>query len=364
MEVDVLPENLSKAATLLARVTPGRTSLPILADLLLETRQGRLAVTATDLELCATIHVGAQVHTEGAITLPAKTLAKIAAKLPDDKLRIHANTRTATLDQNGRSITLEGNDAADFPPVPKHGGEAGRVETGDFLEALASVAFCASSDDDRPALHAVYIEAEGDQLTLTATDGFRLASFHLNYQGKPFTSLAPINSLTKFAKLLKATHTFDDLRISPTDKALHLEHGNLEATIQPVLATFPDYTQIVPDHHNARLTLVRTALMRELALCLTLISNSSRIVRLQPNGDKLSLSGRSEGDGTYEATLDLKAEGQADIKGAYNAQQLHDVLTAMTQDTVTIDLIDEAHPAVLYDCEAGTYVLMPMTVKW
>lgn len=367
MEVDVLPQHLSKATTLLARVAPTGSTLPILANLLLKTKQGRLAVTASDLELCATIYVGAQVHKDGAVTLPAKTLAKMLPKLPDDKLSITAKERSAVLQQDGRSLTLEGWTAEDFPPAPKHGDTTGTVDAEEFLSTLAKVSFCADIGGSRDATKAVHMKAEGDQLTLTATDGYRLASFRLPYTGKPFTTLAPINAITKAAKLIAAVikgRPGEDLTISETEKALHISCRNLDLSISPVAGEFPDYKQLIPDSHEARLTVIREDLMRELAVCRTLVEHASGIVRLIRQGDKLLVSARADEEGTYEALLDVKAEGQTDTKIAFNECYVADALGAMTEDTVTIDLIDHAHPGVLYDSEAGSYVLMPMSVRW
>ena len=364
MEVDVLQENLAKAVTLLSRATPPRSSLPILGDLLLATDKGRLAISASDLELYATIHVGAQVKTEGAVTLPAKMMAKMVTKLPNERLTIDANERHATISQEGRTLSLEGNSAEDFPPPPKHGDIIGTLDPKLFLSTLARVSFCAGNDDARPAIQGIHLKAEGDQLTMTATDGFHLASFHMDYEGKPFTTLIPAYSFAKFTKLLKALmKDSDELHVAESEHSLHLEHGNLSVTMQPIKATFPDYTQLIPDGYDSRIRVLREALLSELGVCMALVKDGTGIIRLQHDGDELSVSAKTMGEGSYEATIPATIEG-ATTRIAFNGTYLTNILSAMTEEIVTIDLKGPSRPGLIHDSEAGVYVVMPMTVEW
>lgn len=363
MEVDVLQENLAKATTLLSRATPSRSSLSILADLLLATHEGRLAITATDLELNATVYVGAQIKTEGAVTLPAKMLAKMVSHLPDERLTIKGKERNAIISQDGRSLTLEGNSAEDFPPPPKHGDIIGTLDPAAFLDTLARVSFCAATDDSRPVIQGVYIEAITDQLTMTATDGYRLATFHMPYTGEPFTVLIPAYSLSKYIKLLKALIIdHDELHIAATEYALHLVHGVLDATMTATQGTFPDYSQIIPDGYDTRITVPRDALLTELGVCMALVKGTKEIIRLQTQDEALSVSTHAEPEGTYEATIPAVIEGPAARIG-FNGSYLTSILGAMSEDAVTFDLNGPSKAGLLHDSKAGSYVLMPMTLS-
>ncbi len=364
MEVDILQENLAKAATLLSRTTPKRSSLPILEHLFIETDKGRLAISASDLELYATIHIGAQVKTEGALTLPAKMLATMVSKLPPERTTLSVKEKTATIAQDGRELSIQGQDAEDFPPPPKHGEITGALHAEDFLSTLARVSLCAATDGVRPVIQGIHMKAEGDQLTLTATDGFRLANFRMAYDGKPFTTIIPGYSLAKFVKLLKAMlNDRDELHVAETELSLHLVHDNLSVTMQPIRGTFPDCTAIIPDSYESRVSMLRDELLSELSICMALVNDHKRIVRLTASGSELIVSAKAEEEGVYQATLTSTLEGQP-TKIAFDGKLLTDILHAMTEDIVTLDLNGPSKPGVLHDSDAGCYVLMAMVVAW
>ncbi len=364
MEVDVLQENLAKATTLLSRTTPKCSQLPILEHLFIETDKGRLAISASDLELYATIHIGAQVKQEGAITLPAKMLATMVSKLPNERTTLSVKEKTATITQDSRELSIQGYDADDFPPPPKHGEITGTLNAEDFLATLARVSFCAATDERRPAIQGIHMKAEGDQLTLTATDGFRLANFRMAYNGKPFTTIIPGSSLAKFVKLLKAMlDDRDDLHVAETELSLHLVHDNLSVTMQPIQGTFPDCTTLIPDSYESRITVARDDLLAELGICMALVKGSREIIRLTAAGSELAMSAKAEEEGVYQAKLAAKLEGEP-TKIAFNGTLLTGILHAMTEDIVTLDLGGPSKPGVLHDSDAGIYVLMPMVVTW
>lgn len=375
MDAKVLPERLTKAAALLSRIAPQRSALPICANLLLQTDNGWLSLTATDLELDATIRVGAQVQKDGAVCLPAKQLAKLSAKLTDDATTIHADGthRHATLTQEGRTLTLYGLDPDDFPPtltVPPPSETEDVLDYLDLRRALDRVAVCAAKDDSRPALSGVLIvgDSKAGTLTLTATDGFGLASWQLRYDGGDLQTLVPAGALAKALKL-HGTEQDRDLGIAVTNTNLHLCGGTIDTAIHAINATFPRYQDFVPASHETSVTVLKDDLLREADMASTICSHTTKpIIRLaQSQHGRLVASCKSEEEADYEANIEIaEREGDDTNRIALNARQLHNMLTRLDGPGVTLEWQTPDRALVLRDTgdTDGLYVLMPMAVQW
>src|SRR6058998_3388800 len=178
MKVSSLQENLNRGLSIVGRAVPVRSTLPQASHVLLASDNGRLKLVATDLMIASTCWIGATVEEEGAVTVPARLLTDFVATLPNDRIDL-------TLGDRGRQLhvqcarneaTIAGMDAADFPPVPSvDDGFSLRLNPREFKRAVSQVEFAAAADDTRPVLTGIHTLAEGQELTLAAADGFRLA---------------------------------------------------------------------------------------------------------------------------------------------------------------------------------------------
>ena len=178
MKVSCLQENLSKGLSVVGRAVSPRSTLPVLGNVLLATDNGRLKLSATNLEVGINCWIGAKVEEEGATTVPARTFIDLVNALPPERVDMELVERTQTLNLHaGRSeANIKGIDAQEFPLVPVPEGEGGiLVEPDELRTAIAQVALAAATDESRPILTGVLTKFEEAQLTLAAADGFRLS---------------------------------------------------------------------------------------------------------------------------------------------------------------------------------------------
>jgi DNA polymerase-3 subunit beta len=179
VKVSCLQENLAKGLNIVGRAVASRSTLPVLSNVMLATDNGRLKLSATNLELGVNCWVGAKVEEEGATTVPARLLADFVNSLPPERIDMELVVRTQTL--NARCARFEANikgiDAQEFPIIPTAGdGESAiRLAPEDLRRMIDQVAFAAATDESRPILTGVLARFEGDRLTLAAADGFRLS---------------------------------------------------------------------------------------------------------------------------------------------------------------------------------------------
>ena len=178
MRLTCLQENLSKALNIVGRAVATRTTLPVTQNVLLSTDQGRLKLSATNLEIAINTWIGGKIETDGAITVPARLLADFVGSLPVGPIDIVMTPKPLGIQLTcGRfEGRLLGTDAEEFPPIPSVAEGIGvSILPKTLRAAINQVAFAAATEDSRPVLTGVKIELEGDTVTLAAADGFRLA---------------------------------------------------------------------------------------------------------------------------------------------------------------------------------------------
>src|SRR5215831_16693266 len=179
MKLECKQENLAEGLAVVGRVVPAKSTLPVLSNVLLSTRETELQLTANNLDLSVAHRVPATVSNAGEITLPARLLSDYVALLDHGQkveLELNPKTHKVHLACGRYEANIAGIDAEDFPPVPQvSGGPSFTIPAGMLKETIAGVVFAAAPDDTRPVLAGALLQISGGSLTLAAADGFRLA---------------------------------------------------------------------------------------------------------------------------------------------------------------------------------------------
>ena len=179
MKLSVMQENLARGLSVVSRAVSNRSTLPVLANVLLKTEDAGLKLTATNLEIGITYWVPGKIETDGATTVPAKLLTDLVNSLPaGDRvdLELAGRRRRSTSGAAGSRSHIKGIDADEFPAIRAAGERpTTRIAQNVLRQALDETAFAAASDEARPILTGVLARFEGDQLTLAAADNYRIA---------------------------------------------------------------------------------------------------------------------------------------------------------------------------------------------
>jgi DNA polymerase-3 subunit beta len=178
MKVSCLQENLAKGLSIVGRAVATRSTLPVLSNILLATDQGRLKLSATNLEIGITCWIGGKVEEDGATTIPARTFVDLVGALPAERVDMELVVRTQSLNLKcGRfENNIRGIDATEFPLIPTaDDANAIRIDPDSLRTMINQVVFAAAADESRPILTGVLARFENDQVTFAAADRFRLA---------------------------------------------------------------------------------------------------------------------------------------------------------------------------------------------
>ena len=207
MKASVSQEKLAHGLNLVSRAVAARSTLPVLGNVLIASDDGRLRLSATNLELGITCWIPARIEQQGSTTVPARTFSDLVSTLPAEQVLLNLDTRTQTLNVRGGTSTndIKCIDANEFPPLPTPDMDgAVELNVADFREMIQQVAFAASADEARPVLMGVLLHVDKEKLTLAAADGFRLSVRTAALSSPapaPISAIIPARSLTELARV-------------------------------------------------------------------------------------------------------------------------------------------------------------------
>jgi DNA polymerase-3 subunit beta len=375
MKVSCLQENLARGLAIVNRAAARRSTLPVLGNILLATDEGRLRLSATNLEMGITCWIGAKVEDEGSTTAPAGTLVDLVNTLPSDRIEMELSVRTQSLQIQCGSFHSDVKciDAQEFPPMPPSTGDDGlTLPVAELREVINQVSFAASTDDSRPVLTGVLFELEDSKLTLAAADGFRLSvrTVDLSGEGPARTrAIVPARALIELGRILPDGD--ETVRVSfPANRGQVVFRGkDVELVSQLIEGTFPDYHSIIPRSAGTRTVLATSGFLkacRAADIFAREAAHSARL-RITPGSElepgQMVVSATSAETGSNEAAVDATVEGES-MEIAFNVRFLLDVLSAVDTPNVALETSTPSSPGVIRPVGRDDFlhVVMPMHI--
>jgi len=380
MKVSCLQENLAKGLAIVGRAVATKSTLPVLANILLATDQGRLKLAATNLELGITCWIGAKVEEEGATTVPARLLGEFVNSLPNDKIDLALTVRTQTLHLACQryAANIKGIDAEEFPLIPTVADTPTVALEPDLLrEMISQVAFAAAADDSRPVLAGVLMSFRDNSLTLAAADGFRLsvrtAAIEPPAGGATPAGLdviVPARAMQEVARIAAEGKDPVEVTVTPNKNQVLFHMSNVDLVSRLVEGAFPNYQQIIPKEYKTRAVLSTSDFLKATKIASFFARDAANIVRLNiipgeeelvPGRVTVGATAAEVGDNLNE--IDAVVEGQP-LQIAFNARYLTDVLSVLTTAQVGLEASASSSPGVVrpVGVEGFTHVIMPMHV--
>ncbi|MHB8630058.1 MAG: DNA polymerase III subunit beta [Aggregatilineales bacterium] len=377
MRVSVLQENLARGLSMVSRAIGSRPTLPILGNILVTAEDGRLRLSATNLELAIIARVGAKVDEEGAITVPARTFQDFVNALPPERIDMTLDQKTRTLKVQCGSATsnIRGISAEDYPALQEAPADEGiAIPAQAFHEMVSHVAFAAAKEDNRPVLTGVLTRFEGDVLTMAAADGYRLTVRTIQLDDPvdtPLTMIIPARTLGEMSRAIGA----DDTTIRITTPAgrnqvmFHLDR--VDFISQLIEGQYPAIEQIIPKTHTT-MTIVPTEELLKACKRAEIFARDAAYTakfKVAPGESALApglltIAAQSQETGDNEGRLDAKVSGSA-IEISFNVRFLIEVLGVIKEDQVVLEMTSNANPGVVrpVNRQDFTHVLMPMATR-
>jgi DNA polymerase-3 subunit beta len=374
MKVTVLQENLARGLSIVSRAVSPRSTLPVLSNILIASDEGRLRLSATNLELGITCWIAARIEQEGSTTVPARTFADLINALPIDQVQLTLDTQTQSLHVHGGTSNndIKCIDAQEFPPLPVPDMDgAVQLNVADFKEMIQQVAFAASTDEARPVLMGVLVGVEKDQITMAAADGFRLSVRKATLSSslpQPFTAIIPARALNELARV-SGDGDEPIYMVLPKGRGQVLFRvKDVEVVSQLIDGTFPDYQQIIPRNYKSRTLVSTSAMLKACKQAEIFAREGSNVARLdiksaqndmQPS--EVEISATSEETGKNETVVEATVDGGSMLI-AFNVKFLREALEAVKTPNVALETSGPNAPGVVRPVGDNDYiqVIMPM----
>jgi DNA polymerase-3 subunit beta len=373
MELQIGTDEFGRALYRAQGIVEKKSTMPILASVLLEASEdGKLRVSAFDLEIGVQTTHPAEVHKPGSVALKHKELYDIVRSLPDRTavLKREANNRVK-LTSGAAEFNIVGQPAEDYPPFPRvEKVSFVTVEPATLLEMIEKTQFAISADETRHNLNGVYFETSEGAVRMVATDGHRLSLVQRKLEGQFNLKrgvIVPRKGLFELRRLLSEDAT-GVCELGFTETSGVFRRGDVTMIMRLIDGIFPDYMQVIPKEADRTVTVDRPRLLETLKRMSLLSSDrSTNAVRFELQEGSLRVTSQNPDLGDAREDIPVAYNGTP-LQIGFNARYLMDVLQVVDAAQMNVELCDELSPGVLKpagDAAVGaryTAVIMPMRI--
>jgi DNA polymerase-3 subunit beta len=357
---------LLKPLQAVSGIVERRQTLPILANVLLEQKDGRLFVTATDLEMQITANSELASKQDQAVTVGARKLQDLLRALPEDSsLTVDTAAGKMTVRAGRSRFNLQTLPAADYPRIglSQEQQQTITLPQRDFRGLLKLAEFAMAQQDIRYYLNGMLLVIDKGSLQAVATDGHRLSYASIAVAGDYSRQevILPRKTVLELGKLLEDSEA--QLTIDLLTNQVRFRFSNIELVSKVVDGKFPDYNRVIPSGHSKQIELSRAELLQALQRAAILSNEKFRGVRLVLATDQLKIICTNSEQEEAEEELEIAYKGDP-LDIGFNITYLLDVLHNLAAERVVLALGDANSSALITMPDRGDYkyVVMPMRI--
>jgi DNA polymerase III subunit beta len=354
-------DELTRALGIVSRGVSTRTTVQILAGILLQASGEKLDLAATDMELSLRTSLEAQIEAEGSVVVPGRLLLELARLLPGEEVSIEHKLEEAAVEVRSGSATyrLHTYNAEDFPRLPDAAAaDRHEVDREMLLETVARVSRSASRDESRPVLTGVLMRFEPGKLVMAATDSYRLSVKETATEGSvpELEAIVPARALGELVRIAQAG---EGIELGVHENQVVFSTGDALLTTRRIDGQFPNYRQLVPEAFDHELTLPRDELL-DVVRRVAVMAQRNSPLRLRFAEGELTVSAQTQDVGEARESLPVSFVGEP-LEIGFNAEFLRDGVESVSGEQLRLKLISPLRPAVLQgDDDDFLYLIMPI----
>jgi DNA polymerase-3 subunit beta len=346
---------------IVSRAVSTRSSVQILAGIMVRAEGGELHLAATDMELSLRTSLDAQIESEGSTVVPGRLLVDLARLLPEAELQLDHRPEEGVLEVTcgSASYRLHTYSAEDFPRLPSL--DATRTFTVDaeaMLETIAQVSRSASRDESRPVLTGILARFEPGKLVMAATDSYRLAVKETELPGstQELEAIIPARALTELARIAGDAAELE-LGLHENQVAFRLPEAVL--TTRRIDGQFPNVKQLLPDQFEHVVTMPRGELL-DVVRRVSVMAQRNSPLRLRFSEGEVQVSAQTQDVGEAKETLPAPFGGDT-LEIGFNPEFLRDGIDSVQSDEVQLKLISPLRPGLIQgETDDYSYLIMPI----
>lgn len=375
MKLRILSEHLQKKLSFINKAVSSRTQLPVLQNILLSAKGGKLTLTSTDLEIGIQVIVAANIEEEGETTVPAKSFSELVNTISQEKIILE--TKDLPAGGQGKNFIISSKktksvfqtiNADEFPKLyEEKGQEISKTKQEILQKNLSYILFSAGVDVSRPALTGVYIKKEEDQkgFLFITTDGYRLS---LKINEMPISIEKPLLISARVLKEVMTSKTEEEqiIKINILEKSNQIMFDQQETIIvgRLIEAQFPNYEKIIPADATTKAVFDRQELEKAVKMCAIFAREAANIVRFSVKEGIITVSANAPQTGENTVEVEAKVTGE-DNDIAFNARYLLDLFANIEEEEMVFEMTTPTSPGVFKIKSDPTFLhlIMPIRVQ-
>jgi DNA polymerase-3 subunit beta len=370
MEFSVKKFDLLDELTATQGVVERKTTIPILANLLVEAEGNRVTLTATDVELSVRTSCAAKVKKEGAGTIPAKKLLELVRLLPDEEIRFKLlDNHWVEIVCDRKKYKMVGMSRENFPALPELPGTLVKIPAAVLASLVGKTVFSISAEESRYTLNGGLLLIKPDTLTMVATDSHRLALAETDQKTEKLNAeirvLVPKKAMFELQRLTAEAGDDGAIEFGRDDSHLFFRSGRRLLISRMLTGQFPNYEAVMPRDNNKTIALDRGELTDALRRVSQLADPRTHAVKFSVSKEGVELSASSPDYGEGKETIEKDYKGEA-LSVGFNAEYVLQFLAAAAEGPISVELKDEQSAAQMRPLADEKYryryVIMPMRI--
>ncbi len=368
MKLSTKQSELVAKLSIVQRAVSTRAATQALSGILVSVEDERVTLRATDLELGVQTDLDADVEGDaGTILLPGRLFAEVARSLGEEKVELEPREteRDVEIRSGGSSFHLRTLPADDFPRFPEAEAEPMRIPAPAFASTVELVAPAASRDDMRPVLTGVLVNAADSEMTMVATDSYRLAVKRTEIEGGIGGELeanVPARALRELGRILAAEGA-EEVEVSLLQNQAVFGAGSVILNTRLIEGQFPNYRQLLPESYEHDIRLPRAELL-EVTRRVSQLAQRNAPLRLSLAPGELTVAAETPDVGDARETMPAAFEGEP-LEIGFNPDFLKDGIESVEGEELLLRLISPLRPGLLQPVadDDFRYLVMPIRLN-
>ena len=367
MKFSIKNAELSSKLALVARTIATGGGTPALGGILVTAEEGRLSFSSTNgnLSLKVPVHVDGVIEGDGKVLLPGRLFSDISRLLGsgDAQFEYRQTERDVEIKSGSSNFHIRTLASDDFPPLPQPGDQTISLGREALLSTIDLVARAASRDDMRPVLTSVQVLASGNEMTMVATDSYRLAVKQTRLKEPVSVELdknIPAQALKELSRLLSSSEA-ESIKLTVTDRVVIFVVDGAVLSTTTVDGQFPKYQQLFPETYEHDIRLPRVELLESVKR-VSQMAQKNRPLKVTLSPGEITISADTPELGDAEEKLPANFEGE-ELSIGFNHEFFRDGIEAIQGDEVMLRLISPLRPGLLQPVEGDDYRYLVMPIR-
>ncbi|MCL2024808.1 MAG: DNA polymerase III subunit beta [Coriobacteriia bacterium] len=362
MKLNISKSNLAEALPEVLKVIASRSSIPILAGILIVAQKDTVEFFGTDLETSICVRCAGLVEEEGRVVVPGKIFNDIVRSLPESSVLLETEDEMLSIrSQQAHFIirTLNTDEFAHFPEI--EGTQSIVLPASTIKDMVNKVSKVVSRDETRAVLTAILVIIEENTIKMVATDGYRLAMSEQQTEAKTSEKFEILVPGKVFNDVVNMVLPKENIEITLTTNQIQFSCENITLVTRRIEGNYPNYRQLIPTEFNTSVILVREEMIAAVKRAALLAFNNAALkMTVSVEDSALTIAASAQDYGQAEENVMVKIEGDDNFI-AVNPNYLLDGLSVMSSEFITLEIVESMKPGVMTSEEENfTYLFMPV----